>query len=130
MIYEAYNQPKKLATALLDRAVAFACEYLQLDVDIDIKFENLPISQFGYCDYDEDEMIIIISKRLSKKEILQTLFHEFVHVKQYIDGRLESGSPQKWMGIPVDADYKNRPWEIEAFVLEEKMMKEFLNGGD
>jgi hypothetical protein len=125
MIYDAYNQPKKLATALLDRAVAFACEYLQLDVDIIIKFETLPISQFGFCDYDEDEIVIIISKRLSRKEILRTLFHEFVHVKQYVDGRLEPSSPQKWMGIPVDADYKNRPWEIEAFDLEEEMIVKF-----
>jgi hypothetical protein len=125
MIYEVLNQPKKLEIALLDKAVHFACEYLQLDVDLVVEFETLEKHQCGFCDYDEDEVIITIAKRLSTVEIVRTLFHEMAHVKQHADGRLESG--YKWCGKVYEADYDKLPWEIEAFDIEEKMVKAFYS---
>ena len=125
MIYEVVNKPKKIETVLLDSAVLFACSYLKLDLDFVIEFESLKRHQFGLCDYDEDEVIIIVAKRLSPKEAIRTIFHELVHVKQYEDGRLENGSPQIWEGIAIEDAYKNLPWEVEAFDLEEKMMTIF-----
>jgi hypothetical protein len=123
MIYEVINQPKRIETALLDSAVSFACKYLQLDVDLTVEFDTLQKYQCGHCDYDEDEVIVTIAKRLSKKEAIQTLFHELVHVKQYADGRLEHG--YKWLGKVYEDDYSKLPWEVEAFDLEQKMMEEF-----
>jgi len=123
MIYEVVNQPKRIETVLLDSAVSFACSYLQLNVDFVIEFETLKKHQCGFCDYDEDEVIVTIAKRLSQKDIIRTLFHELVHVKQYIDGRLDHG--YKWFGIVYEDDYDKLPWEIEAYKLEEKMMESF-----
>jgi hypothetical protein len=123
MIYEIINQPKRLETALFDSAVSFASNYLGIDIDLVIEFETLQKHQCGYCDYDEDEVIVTIAKRLSKKEAIQTLFHELVHVKQYADGRLEHG--YKWHGQVYECDYNKLPWEIEAYDLEEKMMEQF-----
>lgn len=108
---------------MLDHAISFACSYLELDVNLTIQFERLEKGKCGYCDYDEDEVIITIAKRLSLKEILRTLFHEMVHVKQHVEGRLEYG--YKWMGIVYEDNYHNLPWEIEAYELEERMMKIF-----
>ena len=96
MIYEVLNTPKKLDTAMLDKAVSFACDYLGLDVDLTIEFESLKRHQCGFCDYDDDEVIVTIAKRLSLREMLVTLFHEMIHVHQYASGRLEHGS--KWLG--------------------------------
>jgi len=124
MIYEVFNQPKKLETALLDRAVSFAANYLQIDVDLIVEFKRLKQCQFGFCDYD-DEVTLTISKSLSTSDLIRTLFHEMVHVSQYFHGRLEQGSPQLWYGVAVDDDYENLPWEIEAFDLEQKMMDAF-----
>jgi hypothetical protein len=123
MIYEVVNQPKRIETALFDSAVSFACKYLQLDVDLTVEFDTLQKHQCGYCDYDEDEVIVTIAKRLSKREAIQTLFHELVHVKQYADGRLEHG--YKWCGQVYEDDYNKLPWEVEAFDLEQKMMEAF-----
>ncbi len=123
MIYEVSNQPKRIETALLDSAVSFACDYLGLDIDLVIEFETLTKHQCGYCDYEEDEVIVTIAKRLSRKEVIRTLFHELVHVKQYTDGRLENG--YKWLGKIYEDAYSKLPWEIEAFELEEKMMVDF-----
>lgn len=125
MIYEIINPPKRLDTALFDRAVSFAVDYLNIDLDLVVEFQTLPKGQCGVCDYDDDETSVIISKRMGRDDIIRTLFHEMVHVKQYADGRLESGSPQRWLGSTYDCDYSELPWEIEAFELEEKMMKAF-----
>jgi hypothetical protein len=123
MIYEAINQPKKLETDLLDRAVLFACKYLKIDLDLVIEFETLSKGQYGFCDFDEDETIITLAKRLSVKDAIRTLFHELVHVKQHVDGRLERG--YIWCGRVYECDYTELPWEIEAYDLEEKMMEQF-----
>lgn len=127
MIYEIVNKPNKIETVLLDSAVSFACSYLQLDIDMTIEFESLKRNQCGFCDYDGeyDEVIVTIAKRLSVKDAIRTLFHELVHVRQYVDGRLEVGSPQIWYGVAIEDKYENLPWEIEAFEIEEKMMKVF-----
>lgn len=123
MIYEVLNTPKKLDTALLDKAVSFACDYLDLDVDLTIEFESLKRHQCGFCDYDDDEVIVTIAKRLSLHEMLVTLFHELIHVHQYASGRLQHGS--KWLGKVYKCAYEELPWEIEAHEMESVMMKEF-----
>lgn len=125
MIYEVVNPPKRLNTAVFDSAVSFACSYLRLDVDLTIEFDSLPKYHYGDCDYDEGEVFITIAKRLSTRDAIRTLFHELVHAKQYNDGRLGVGSPQRWLGVPLECEYLNSPWEIEAFDLEERMMKLF-----
>ena len=123
MIYEVNNTPKKLDTALLDKAVSFACDYLDLDVDLTIEFESLKKHQCGFCDYDDDEVILTIAKRLSLHEMIVTLFHELIHVQQYASGRLQHGS--KWLGKVYKCAYEELPWEIEAHEMESVMMKEF-----
>lgn len=127
MIYYTTNPPKKLKTALFHGAVSFGIHYLDIDIDLNIEFQRLPQYQFGFCDYDSDEVVLVISRRLSNKDIISALFHELVHIKQYCDGRLENGSPQKWNGVEHDGDYENLPWELEAFELEEQMMKSFVD---
>ena len=127
MIYYIVNQPKKIETALLDKAVLFACDYLNIDVDFTLEFTSMKRYCFGLCDYDMDEPTIYISKGISKQNIIRTLFHETVHLKQYTDGRLVSGSPQRWLGVAISETYELLPWEVEAFELEEKMMVDFYS---
>lgn len=124
MIYEVINQPKKIQISALDKAVSFAADYLNIEIDLIIEFDTLKRRQFGFCDYDEDEVIITIAKRLSPKDVVRTLFHEFVHVQQYSDGRLQYG--KIWLGEKFEGTYEDYPWEIEAFAVEQKMMDEFF----
>jgi hypothetical protein len=125
MIYEVLNAPKKVDIALIDKAMSFACEYLGIDLDADltIEFDTLKKHQCGFCDYDEDEVIVTIAKRLSLREIIVTLFHELIHVQQYASGRLKHG--RKWLGKVYDCAYIDLPWEIEAFSVESVMMEKF-----
>lgn len=123
MLYTVENKPKKLEIVLLDSAISFAYSYLNLDIDLSIEFQTLKKEQYGFCDYEEDEVIIIISKRLSVKDIIRTLFHELVHVRQYESKRLKHNGI--WEGRIYDCEYDKLPWEVEAFELEERMMKFF-----
>ncbi len=125
MIYEVEKKPKRLPYSLLDRAVLFASKFLDLNVDFIIEFEALKTHQCGFCDYYEDDVIITIAKHLSVEDIIRTLFHELVHVKQYNDGRLEHGSSGIWLGVLCEGPYEDLPWELEAYQLEQKMMDAF-----
>ena len=59
------------------------------------------------------------------KRMLISLGHEMVHVKQYVDGRLEHGSSGIWLGTMCEDKYEDLPWEIEAYELEQKMIDAF-----
>ncbi len=125
MIYEVEKKPKRLPYPLLDRAVLFASEFLDLNVDLTIEFRILRKQHCGFCDYYEDDAIIIIDRYLSVEDIIRTLFHEMVHVKQYDAGRLEHGSSGIWLGVLCEGPYEDLPWELEAYQLEQKMMDAF-----
>ena len=125
MIYEIENIPKKLSYDLLDDAVHFAASFLGLDGTMVIQFETLPKHQCGFCDYeDQDDIIVILARRLSRRELILTLFHELVHVKQYVEGRLCDDTI--WDGIDYSGvDYVELPWEQEAHELEQVMIEQF-----
>jgi hypothetical protein len=127
--YEVSNAPKSINFVLLDKVFAFACKYLDIHEHIVLEFETLGKGHCGYCDCDVDEedeeTTIVISKSLSVKDVIRTIFHEMVHVKQYMDGRLVTGYQSRWMGETYDCDYNELPWEVEAFDLEAKMFNAY-----
>jgi len=129
--YEVYDMPETICEDTFDAAMAFAANFLGIDSHITIEFEDLPQYHFGACDHDEfegeQETTVTLSENITQQEAIQTLFHELVHAKQYLDGRLEGGFQLRWMGETYDCDYQEQPWEIEAFALEEEMMNTFYS---
>ena len=66
------------------------------------------------------ELLIELHPYISGKEILKTLAHEFVHVKQYVYEELND-EQTIWCGKPFDSDgvdYFELPWEVEALGME------------
>lgn len=60
-------------------------------------------------------------------DILETLAHEMVHVRQYAQGHLGDGL-ERWKGCRTkveEMDYYARPWEAEAMALEEGLLFKF-----
>ena len=103
--------------------VAFAATRLHiidedLEVDIEIKPELADLMH-GYMIGDED----LYSVRVAQVDPV-TVFHEMVHIDQYVTGRLvrERGKAF-WRGqeIPEDVPYLERPWEIEAEAMAVEM---------
>ena len=67
------------------------------------------------------EFTIRVDSTQTKQDMLCTIAHEMVHVKQYARGELKDFSRTikmcKWKGKTIDLrslDYYDHPWEIEA----------------
>jgi hypothetical protein len=131
MQLEIQRRPKKIAEELISSAISFSLDFLELnilDYELCISFErNSNIC--GYADLNEEEITITLNPSMTVSEILTTLFHEMVHVRQMINGTLVMGNFVRrtlWAGQEyIKSSYEDLPWEVEAFALEELMTKEF-----
>ena len=100
---------------------------------VSIKF-NKHLDAFGYSSIEKRntkgaarEFLIELHPYISGVEILKTLAHEFVHIKQYVEGDLND-SQTEWQGEAIDSDsmdYYSLPFEIEAFGLEVGLFTNF-----
>ena len=80
----------------------------------------------GYCMAESEDRAdrprtfeIEINKDLKLRDLLQTVAHEMVHVKQYARGELYESTRKgkwRWQGkwMSNNVDYYDEPWEIEA----------------
>jgi hypothetical protein len=73
---------------------------------------------------------MVIDTAMSIENLIITLAHEMVHVKQYARGQITHGKNLKskfWMGQRIKSQYYDSPWEIEAYskerVLANKIFK-------
>ena len=135
MIYEVEGKTKRSNLALLDEVLLFTSKYLgiQETAMLTVKFSNkFDDDVCGYCDeldIEEEWVELEINNKLDKETMLTTIMHEMVHVHQILKGRLVQGNPSTWDGVEYKDEYCNLPWEIEAYALEEKMVKEFKSNG-
>ena len=131
MYYSTYSKPRKISNALMDSMVIFATDFLEIEKEIEIDFDDDFEGSCGWCTYDDGEIIIGINPKLNKEQICRTLFHELVHAKQYIKGELISGiglKPSRWFGVPYKGEnYWDLPWEKEAYETEDAMWDIFSN---
>jgi hypothetical protein len=76
------------------------------------------------------EFALIIQKNISNEEILKTIAHELVHVKQYLYKELNE-QMTLWKGRKVSEDqyasYYDYPWEKEAYKLGDKLFEEYYD---
>jgi hypothetical protein len=103
------------------------------NVFVKIKF-NPKIAAYGYAsveDYNDSgkprEFEIEVHPGIGAYDILKTIAHEMVHVKQYIYGETNE-TLTRWKGQRVDADsidYWVQPWEIEAHGYEAGLFTKF-----
>lgn len=99
-------------------------------LDIKIHLISKLISKEGIagdCIWEDNthlprEFTIRIDSTQKLKEMLESIAHEMVHVKQYAKGELKDFSYDtsgcKWLGKYIKFDkvnYYDHPWEIEAY---------------
>ena len=85
-----------------------------LDITVNL---TTPKGAMGYCCETDDNRTFEIEadKSQSLRNLLETVAHEMVHVKQY--ARRELTGDSTWQGKtynPKTTDYWDEPWEIEA----------------
>ena len=75
------------------------------------------VSSDSCFEIDDREYEIRINKNQTGDDFLTAIFHEIVHVKQYIRGQLDQDSD--------DLNYFDRPSEIEAYKLQEELLEKW-----
>ena len=90
-------------------------------LEIEIQINNLKDNAVGYCMMQDDNRTyeIEVDKKLDIEEMIVTVCHEMVHVKQY--ARNELGINDKNDG----QNYFDLPYEKEAYELQEILLKQY-----
>ncbi len=131
MLLSVNKVPKKLGTDTLNKVLDFAEKYLKLNPNLEIHIDFIRTKKFlgQYEGIDEhgETHYIDISEGESQEDIIRSIFHELVHVRQTDDGDL-SLDGNSWKGFlyrtkEMEVEYDHLPWEKEAAELEEKMWR-------
>ena len=102
-----------------------------LNLTFSIKSLKSLYGQLVQLDDKRREFEIVLDKNIDTKDLIRTVIHEMVHVKQYIRKEMDSeivGSRMRWKSktYPYDIKYDDMPWEKEANRLETKYGNEYL----
>lgn len=100
-------------------------------LDIEISITKLDPEYYGFClEGDTNrEFQIEVSKILGDEDLVTTVIHEMIHVKQYARRELQQKGGKhrwksKWFG---EIDYMDQPWEREAHRLDAKLAEMFFS---
>lgn len=127
---------KKLFRPFVKRAALFyASELIKPkmleNIYLRIKFSS-KLQAHGYASVMEfsrsnkpRQFEIELHSGIGAAEILKTLSHEMVHIKQYIYGDVNLNLT-RWKGSKVlEPDYWVQPWEIEAYGMQAGLFTKF-----
>jgi len=106
---------------------------------IDVHLKNIPDAD-GYCEniaLEKEDFVgssprtfkLQINKTLHFMEMVSTIIHEMVHVKQYVNRELnDNHSAIKWKSrhCSYNMSYEDQPWEKEAFRLQDRLLSPLL----
>lgn len=95
-----------------------------------VKLRSLDI--YGFCNTIDDDdrwYVLEVNRGMNLYDLISTLCHEMVHVKQYVKGEMKydwRSGKTRWKAklISDDVEYLDQPWEKEAYKLEEDLAKE------
>ena len=98
---------------------------------IDIEFEDLG-EDHGFCEKTDDfDYTITLNSNLSLMNMIKTLAHEMVHVKQHAKKELkDSNGAIIWKKkLYRDYNYFEAPWEVEAYSMEDDLLELYIKEG-
>lgn len=91
-----------------------------LDIDIEMMPSNKMDDSEGLCwSIDKRHFMIQIKKGMNRDDLLTTIFHEIVHVKQHARGEYVSSD------YKTHKQYMAQPCEKEAYIMQEILLKEW-----
>lgn len=122
------------------KAAKFSAEFLKIsDADVTVEI-NLSEGVFVECDEyigecagifkatNPSQYEIELDCTLSIPNMIKTLFHEMTHAKQEVFEEFYFTDEEfifQSKIYPIDLDYSEFPWEIEAFTMQEIIYKEY-----
>ena len=89
---------------------------------------------FEDAEYNPREFLIRIKKNLPEEDLITLVFHEMVHVKQFAKKELRYTWDNKSFNYKIvfnnkdttELSYLDRPYEKEAYKLQESLYKEYI----
>lgn len=104
-------------------------------INVEVAKEKDIGESFALVDQEEeDEFTIFISEEALEDEttLYKTICHECVHIKQYLNRELVHINQYRtmWKNKVYDhfvTPYAKRPWELEAYQVEEELFKCFAD---
>lgn len=133
------NCPDKDFKPFVERAANFYAKELIKNTRIrnncftTIRFDG-KLDEYGYASVEDyntrkqpREFLIEIHPGIGARRIFETLAHEMVHVKQFINGETDD-KLASWKGKSVNSDkvdYWEHPWEIDAHGRETGLLTKF-----
>lgn len=83
-------------------------------------FILIRLDKFNNCfEYDERDYVINIDKKQNYDDFVTAIFHELVHVKQYLKNEMDNYT------FRTTTDYYMLPQEQEAYSLQEELLKQW-----
>ena len=120
MIYEILGGTQR-ERILVEEALWFAKDKLiprVTTLEVNVRIQKFVLE--GSClQRDRREYDIDIMRGMAEEDLITTVFHEMVHVKQYVRDEI--------IDCDWDLPYAERPFEIEAYKLQEELLLEFRN---
>jgi len=103
-----------------------------LEHDNDLVKDNMG----GFCEWIEENIrprnfLISLNCKQPMDELLISLAHEMVHVKQFVSEELKHRIRNRtllWNNVVIDPDqylYADLPWEVEAYHKEEILYEQY-----
>ena len=112
------------------------------DITITVELNSAKASKdktWGYCQYTDNlayprRFHVVLHRNTSKRNFLEVLMHELVHVKQYALGELKDSEKGLvfWKKKTYNWDIydlehvMNIPWEKQAYELSEKLCDKYM----
>lgn len=91
--------------------------------EVNVKIKKV-VAYEGTClDTNNRVYEIEVDKKLRGDDFITTIFHEMVHVKQYVRKELFSDCNF----YETREEYLNLPWEIEAYEMQEVLLERWKN---
>ena len=128
---------RKIQRQIVEDAVKWSIKKLNLhrirtlELNFSLKKLKTLYGELEQLDDKRREFSIVLDKNMNTENIIRTVIHEMIHVKQYIRKEMDSeviGQRMRWKSktYPSDIKYDDMPWEKEANRLETKYGNEYL----
>jgi hypothetical protein len=104
------------------------------NIFIKVKFNRDIGEVYGYASVEERtdagkarSFLIEMNPKIGGRNILKSLGHEMVHIKQYAYSETDD-TLTRWKGTRVaeNLDYWIQPWEVEAYGMESGLFRKFV----
>ena len=108
---------------LIRQVIEYMMKQLNLkNIFIDVEISNLFQNEkaFGFClSFTPTEFLIELDQSLKSCDLIETVCHEMIHVKQYATGELvEKGEKILYRNCLYESSSDSSPWEKEAYEKE------------